>query len=646
MTATEHGFKAEVQQLLDLMIHSVYSDREVFLRELVSNAADALDKVRFLELTRHDLTGAATEESGIRVEVDEEKGTITIDDDGVGMTEAEVVENLGTIARSGTKAFLDTVKEGGSEAPNLIGQFGLGFYASFMVADEVEVETRSAEPDSAAVVWTSKGKGTYEVTAGTRENRGTRITLILREDATEFSEQGKIGSIIRKHSNYLPWPIHLGEEKANAGRAIWVEPASTISDEDANAFYKTVGLDWRDPALRVHVSVDSPIQYHAMLFVPSARPYDLFYPDMVKGPRLYARRVLIDEHAKDLLPDWLRFVRGVVDSEDIRLNVSREMVQKTPVLRKIRSALTKRILKELKRLAAREADPVEEAEPVEVAEGEEAPIEAAKPANFSEVWRNFGALLKEGYYHDRDSFGEQLLPLLRFNTLNHEDAEGLRSLADYKAEMAEGQDAIWYLTGETREAALASPHLEAIRKRGWDVLLLTETVDEWLMQVLETYEEIPVKSVARGDLEIEEDEEAAEEKADLTEFTPWMQEVLGDIVSAVRPSARLTESACVLVDEDQGMSGNMERILRSANQDVVGGAKRVLEVNPRHPLIKNLASLHSSGRTGDAEPIARLLLDDAMLLEGSVKDAAAVGRRLQDLLTMAARSAVEAGAES
>ncbi len=622
MSGQEHGFKAEVQQLLNLMIHSVYSDREVFVRELVSNAADALDKVRFLELTRKDLAPTVGETSGIRISVDADARTVVIEDDGIGMTEEEAVKNLGTIAHSGTKAFLEQMKAAGQDAPKLIGQFGLGFYSAFMVADQVVVDTRSALPEATPVRWTSKGEGSFEVEPGTRETRGTRIEMKLREDAGEFLEVWKLESIVRKHSNFLSWPIMVGDEQANAAKALWLEQPSQVKDEEANQFYKEISMDWNDPAIRIHLSVDSPIQYSALLFVPGKRPHDLFQPEAARGPRMYARRVLIEEHARDLLPDWLRFVRGVVDSEDIPLNVSREMVQKTQVVRKIREALVKRILRDLGKLA-------DERQPA--AEGEE------KPApKYPGVWNDFGVLLKEGYYHDKSSWGEQILPLLRFASTKGE----LRSLAAYKADMPEGQDTIWYITAENRSTAEASPHLEAFRKRGWEVLLLTDAVDEWLIQVLTEYDGKAMKSVARGDLKLDDAEDKTE-KADVGVLGPWVKGILGDAVVSVRESTRLTDSACVLVDEDQGMSSNMERILKQVNQ-AGPGAKRILELNARHPLIRNLDRLREAGRSADAEPIARLLLDDALLLEGSVKEPAAMGRRLQEMLLRASEAAVAA----
>ncbi|MCA9568450.1 MAG: molecular chaperone HtpG [Myxococcales bacterium] len=628
---TQHGFKAEVQQLLELMIHSVYSDREVFLRELVSNAADALDKARFMAVTDSGLTPAAEGEPGIRLHLDEEARTITVEDDGVGMTEAEAIDNLGTIAKSGTRAFMEKMAADAADRPELIGQFGLGFYSAFMVADRVVVQSRSIEPDAAPIRWESEGKGSFVLSEGDRTTRGTSITLHLREDASEFAEKLRVSTIVRKHSNFLPWPIRLDDEQLNSGKALWMQSPSQVSDEEANAFYKTVAMDWRDPALRVHLQVDTPLQYSALLFVPAERPYDLFNPEAPRGPRLYAKRVLIEEHARELLPDWLRFVRGVVDSADISLNVSREMVQKTPVVQKIKKALTKRILKDLAKLADEPAP----AEP-EATEGDELP--PMPKATYEDVWRNFGALLKEGYYHDKASWGDLLLPLFRFNTTAHEDGTGLTSLAAYKEAMPEGQDTIWYITAESREAALRSPHLEGFKKKGWNVLLLTETVDEWFVNALETFDEIEIKSVTRGEIELDDEEDG--EKADLGTLTPWMNDLLSDQVSAVRSSTRLTDSPAVLVDEEDGLSSNMERILRAANQDVYGGARRVLELNPRHPLIKNIAALHANEKTDDAGRLARLLLDDAMLLEGHVKDPTGVARRLQDLLVRASEQAL------
>jgi molecular chaperone HtpG len=634
VTATQHGFKAEVQQLLDLMIHSVYSDREVFLRELVSNAADALDKVRFLEVTHDDLAPIAGDEPGIRLSVDAEAKTLTIEDDGVGMTEEEVVEYLGTIAHSGTKAFTERLREakektaeGSEDAPDLIGQFGIGFYSAFMVARQVDVETRSAHPDAGPVLWRSEGAGTYTLEPGEREHRGTRITLHLRSDADEFADATRLSAVVRRYSNFVPWPILVGDEQANEGKALWRQRPSEVSDDEAAAFYKSTCGDWQDPALTIHFKVDTPLQYSAMLFIPSERPYDLFMPQVDRGPRLYAKRVLITEHATGLLPDWLRFVRGVIDSEDIALNVSREMVQKTPVLQKIGTAVTKRVLKELGRLANPKGD-------------EE--TQAARRAEYDAIWRNFGLLLKEGYYHSGPDLRDRLKPLMRFNAASHDDADGLLSLDDYKAAMPEGQDAIWFVTAPDRATALQNPALEGFRARGWDVLLLTDPVDEWLVTVFSEYDDVPLKSVNRGELDLDDDDDEDDEttRADLTDLVPWLKGTFEGQVADVRRSSRLTDSAAVLVDAEDGITSNLERILKQANQDVPGGARRVLEINPRHPLIQHLATLKERGDDSTLKPLAELLLDEARLVDGSHDAPAAMARRVQGLLERVAAQAV------
>ncbi len=653
MTAQEHGFKAEVQQLLDLMVHSLYSDKEIFLRELISNSADALDKVRFIELTRIDLTAAAGE-PGIRIDVDKEANTITLEDDGIGMTEEEVVQNLGTIAHSGTSTFLEQLKESkdkGVSDPNLIGQFGVGFYSCFMVAERVEVETLSALPDSTAVRWSSEGKGTYSIEPAERATRGTRITIHLREaDVMEYTEITRLQTIVRKHSNFLSWPVHVAGEQANQAKALWHERPSDVEDEEYNLFFRSLAQDWNDPAMRISVDVDSPLQYKALLFIPGRRPYNLFHPDAEQGPRLYAKRVLIDENARDVLPNWLRFVVGVVDSEDIQLNVSREMVQKTPVVRKIREALTKRVLKELGRLAKKEAAAaLAEDEPAKVDDTDtDTDTETAEEVvnTYAQIWENFGVVLKEGFLHAPDH-RDRLTPLLRFNASSHDDEQGLISLAEYKEAMVEGQEAIWYIAAQNRDSALSSPHLEAFTKRGWDVIILTDTVDEWMIRELSEFDGVPVKSATKGDLGIDGDDEAdeaeEEDAVSIGELGPWMTEVFGGEVSDVRASKRLVDSPCVLVDaNDSLMSANEERIRRQAREMIPGlGATRVLELNPDHVVVKNLVRMHAAGQTDEAEPIARLLLDDALLLEGTVRDPAAIGRRLQALLARASAAALK-----
>ena len=600
------GFDAEVRQLLDLVIHSLYSDREIFLRELISNASDALDRARLSGLSRSDLRPAEGE-PGISLSLDEAAGTLTISDNGIGLTGEQARKALGTIAHSGTKAFAQAIREQGQgDVSRLIGQFGVGFYSALMVADHVEVRSLSAEPDAEPIVWACDGSTTYTLRAGDRATRGTDIVLKLREDCREYLDEGKIRDIVRKHSEFVPYPIHLGEDQLNQPRALWTRPASEISEDEYKSFYKHLSGDWADPALWMHVSADAPIQYRALLYLPTHPPYDMNYVDGRRVVRLYAKRVLIEEEARKLLPDYLRFVRGVVDSEDLQLNVSRELVQKTPLVEKIRKQVTTRLLKRL---------------------GEHAKDHAEDYKGF---WRDFGAVLKEGLHSDSDN-RDKLLELARFNTTQCADKDGLRSLAEYVESMVEGQDAIWYLTAPDWETASRSPHLEAFRKRGWEVLLLTDPIDEWAVQAVTNYKDKPLKSVARGDLDLEKDEVKLDEG-----LSGWLNGLLGGEVKEVRTSGRLTDSPSVLVDDPHGISANMERLLRSMQKDMPP-TQRILEVNPAHPWVKALERLHTDGRDGEAEPLARLLLDQAQLSEGTVKDPVALVQRLRALGDLAAK---------
>jgi molecular chaperone HtpG len=659
--STTHEFKAEVQQILDLMIRSVYAEREVFLRELISNAADALDKARYEGLSRDDLTDAGNEVSGIRLSVDEEAGTICIEDDGIGMTEEQIVDHLGTIAKSGTKEFMNKMKASEAEQgeTNLIGQFGVGFYSSFMVADKVVVESLSAIPGEKPVIWNCEGMGSYETSEGTRSTRGTKITLTLREDAVEFASIERLTAVVKRHSNYLPWPVLVDEEQKNAARALWSENPSSVSDEERNDFCNSGGFGvWGDPAHTLHTSVDSPIQYSALLFVPNNRPHDLFQQGVDRGPRLYARRVMIMEHAPALLPDWLRFVKGVVDSEDLPLNISREVAQQSPALKKISKAVTNRLLKDLQRMKAPEGHTdaslkaMKVAELRELADTFEIPTKGLKKAEliaavseqacapqanpYDAIWHNFGLLLKEGYYTDTD-WREKLTPLLRFNASSHDDDQGLISLTEYKEAMPEDQDTIWYITGGSRSQALASPHLEMVQSKGYDVLVLTDPVDEWLVQALTEFDEVPLKSLTQGDFSMDDGDE--EGRVNIDDLVPWMGELLSGTVAEVRASTRLTKSAAVLVSKEGDITPQMAQILAQMNQAMPAN-ERVLELNTKHPIVRGLAALHAQARFDEAQPIAELLVDEAMLLDGSMKETAAAGRRLEALLSRVCEQAL------
>jgi molecular chaperone HtpG len=602
------SFQAEVQQLLDLVVHSLYSDREIFLRELISNASDALDRARFTALSKPDLLPGEGEPA-VTLSFNKDLGTITVSDNGIGLTKEEAIEHLGTIARSGTKAFAKVLKERGSSAEGLIGQFGVGFYASFMVAHRVEVESLSAEPGSEAVHWESDGGGTFSVAPGKRTTRGTDVILHLRTDAQEFADQWKLKDIVEKHSDFVQYPVMLEGERVNQSTALWTKNPKEVSEDEYVAFYKHITGDWRKPSFWLHFRSEAPFEFGAVLYFPEERPFDLDHPDSKRGLKLYQRRVLIQEHAEQLLPRYLRFVRGVVDAPEVSLNVSREILQNTPVINAIKKQLVKRVLRRLGEVAKEE------------------------PETWLKFWESFGGTLKEGVAEDGDN-KETLLPLLRFRSTT---AEGWRDLATVKAEMKEGQDAIWYLTGLDLERMKANPQLERFRKKGWEVLLLSDPVDEWVVMNVPSYDTTPLKSVAKADLPAEDDPIAEEAKKQAEPFVGWLKGLLTGQVEDVRTTTRLTDSPAVLVDGEGAVSANMERILRAARQDAPK-ARRILEVNPEHPLVRKLVVLQTAGATEQAEPVAKLLLDYARIAEGNLEDTAGFAKRLQHLMLQASGS--------
>ncbi len=607
------GFEAEVRQLLDLVIHSLYSQREVFLRELISNSSDALDRLRVTGLSREDLRNS-DQDPGIWLTLDTENKTLTISDNGIGLTAEEAKEHLGTIARSGTKAFVQALEDSKGEDA-LIGQFGVGFYSALMVADTVTVESLSALPDAEPVCWSCDGSTNYTLSKGSRETRGTDVILQMREDALEFAELDALRNIIRKHSEFIRYPISLDENVVNEPDALWTRDPKTISDEEYGAFYRHATGDWGEPAAWLHVRADAPLQYRTVLFFPAQAPFDLNYPDGKRPLKLYARRVLIEEEARFLLPEYLRFVRGVVDTEDLELNVSREMVQQTPVVQVLKTQITNRVLKRLKDLAKKDSE------------------------TYEKLWSEIGNVLKEGIHGDAER-RDKLVELARFRTTRGEDA--WVSLAQVVEAQAESDDTIWYLTGPDLETVNRSPHLESFRNRGIEVLLLTDVVDEWVVQSLTEYQGKPLKSVARGELEHEEtgDTELAEG------LLGWINELLGDQVKEVRASRRLTDSPSVLVDDTGGMGANMERILAQMGQQFPTSG-RILEVNASHPQLQALARLHDAGETDRAAPLAGLLLDQALLLEGKVQDPTGLVERIQALGALAASAlGVDVGGET
>lgn len=617
--AVDMPFQAEVQQVLGLVINSLYANKEVFLRELISNASDALDKARFLQLTRKDVTEQAGE-AGIKITLDEAARTLTIADNGIGMTRDEVIQNLGTIARSGSLEFLklnaDALRKKDGGGVQLIGQFGVGFYAAFMVADRVDVRTRSMLPGAEPVIWRSTGTGSFTVAVGERENPGTEIVLHLKEDCLEFAKGWRIKDIIQKYSDFVQFPIHVGEELANRSKAIWALPKSQVDAEQHAEFYRhiTGGDEGEKPLLTIHWSVDAPVQFNALLYVPEKAPSDLFERHR-KGIRLYAKRVLIVEDCEKLTPAYLRFLRGVVDSEDLSLNVSREMLQEDKTLGQIEQQLTRQALKSLKELA--ESD----------------------PEKYLAFWGEFGKVLKEGLTLDWKN-KDALADLCRFESMKTE-AGKLVSLKDYVAAMPESQKDIYYVTGMGRRAVEQSPHLEAFRKRGYDVLFFIDPIDEWVSRALFNYEKKNLKSVAHGDVDLGEDKtEEAKPEEDVGAAVTAVKKALGDKVKDVRVSKRLTDSASVLVAADGDPGANFERIMRMMDKEGVT-AKRILELNASHPIVKNLSAL--AAKDADAPQLgqwAEMLFDQALLAEGVVEDPARLVKRFQDLLIEVSNAAV------
>ncbi len=615
--AVEMPFQAEVQQVLALVINSLYTHKEVFLRELISNSSDALDRARFLQLTRKDVTEQVGEPR-ISIKLDDEGRTLTIEDNGIGMTREEVVQNLGTIARSGSLEFLkahaEAVKNPDS-ALKLIGQFGVGFYAAFMVASRVDVATRSMLPGAEAVLWRSTGAGTFTVAPGHREHPGTEIVVHLKDDAREYARSWRVKEIIRKYSDFVHFPIYVNDEVANRSKALWTLPKAQVTEEQHIELFRHVtgGGEEDKPLLTIHWAIDAPVQFHALLYVPEKAPLDLFHRER-KGPRLYAKRVLIMEDCEKLVPPYLRFLRGVVDSEDLSLNVSREMLQDNKTLNQIEQQIVKQVLKSLKELAD------------------------SDPDKYLVFWRELGRVLKEGIALDWRNI-DAIADLCRFESMKNEPGK-LISLREYIAAMPEAQKDIYFVTGLNRRAVERSPHLEAFKKRGWDVVFMTDPVDEWVVKSLVNFDKKSLKSVAHGDLDLGEEPEKKEE-GDVSAAVEAVKKALGDRVKDVRVSKRLTDSASVLVAAEGDPGMNFERIMRMVDQESTHEAKRILELNAAHPIVKNLDALArrdaSSARVGEW---SEMLLDQALLADGVVQDPAKLVRRMQDLLTEVSSAAL------
>ncbi len=613
------GFQSEVNQLLDLVINSLYSNREIFLRELVSNASDAIEKLRFSALSDESLLEGEPE-NAIDVEFDTEGRTVTIRDSGIGMTREDVIANLGTIAKSGTREFFGALSGDARTDSQLIGQFGVGFYAAFIVADRVTVLTRKAGT-AEGVRWESDGRGEFTVEPCSRARRGTEIILHLKEDASEYADNWRLRSLIKKYSDHIAVPIRMlpttpaeeegeapGLETVNSATALWVRSKQDISDDDYKAFYKHISHDFEDPMSWVHTKSEGKLEYTTLFFVPGRAPYDLFDRDAKRGIKLYVQRVFIMDDAEQLLPRYLRFVRGIVDTRDLPLNVSREILQRNKAIDTIRGASIKKILGLIETLA----------------EGED----------YQKFYQPFGRVLKEGVIEDAAN-RERVAKLLRFASTLDDKAEPAVSLESYIGRMKEGQKAIYYLTAETHATAKSSPHLEVFRARGVEVLLLSDPVDEWVVQHLTEFDGKPLRSVTQGKLELPGDEAQPEQPEDAPEsdFIAKLKAALEGKVSAVRPSTRLTDSPACLVGDDYDMSANLQRILRAAGQEVPNST-RILEVNERHPLLIRLATEEGEERFNE---LAVLLFEQSVLAEGGrLEDPAAFVRRVNQFLVDAA----------
>ena len=617
------GYQAEVKQLLQLMIHSLYSNKEIFLRELVSNAADAADKLRFEALKDPKLL---EEDPSLRIRIgfDADARTITIDDNGIGMSRDEAVAHLGTIAKSGTGEFLRALSGDQKKDANLIGQFGVGFYSAFIVADRVDVFSRRAGlPPSEGVHWSSAGEGDFEVATVDKAERGTRIVLHLKEGEEGFADGWKLRGIIKKYSDHVGLPIempkeHHGEDKpaapeweaVNKASALWTRPKAEIKDEEYTEFYKHIAHDFTDPVAWSHNKVEGKLEYTSLLYVPGRAPFDLYHRDGAKGLKLYVQRVFIMDQAEQFLPLYLRFLRGVVDSSDLSLNVSREILQSGPVVDSMRSALTKRALDMLEKLSK------------------------DKPEDYKAFWTNFGQVLKEGPAEDYGN-REKIAGLLRFASTHDASGEPSVALADYVARMKEGQDRIYYLTGDAYVQVKDSPHLEIFRKKGIEVLLLTDRIDEWMMGYLSEFDGKSFADVARGDLDLgaldsEDEKKAHEETAKAKEaLVERLKTVLGLDVADVRVSHRLTDSPAILAMGQGDLGVQMRQLLEASGQQVPE-SKPVFEFNPDHPLI---ARLDAEGDANRFNSLTRVLFDQAALAAGeSLKDPAGYVKRLNALL--------------
>ena len=614
-TKQTHAFQTEVSQLLHLMIHSLYSNKEIFLRELVSNASDAIDKLKFESLS-NDALVEGKEELQIHIDVDKDAGTITISDNGIGMDEIEVIENIGTIANSGTKKFLQGLDDKQSQDSNLIGQFGVGFYSAFIVADKVTLTTRKAGDDKAnGTEWSSEGKGEYSLETVTVEDFGTSVTLHIKKEEKEFLDDYRLRNIISKYSDHITVPITMVKpseeesdeiefETVNKANAFWTQDKRNLKQEDYDEFYKSLTYDFEAPLTQLHNKVEGNLEYTSLLFIPSKAPFDMWEPKRKGGIKLYAKRVFIMEDNEELMPLYLRFVKGIIDTADLSLNISREILQGSKVVDAIRKASVKRILSALKKMAKN------------------------KPEDYAKFWKEFGMVMKEGVVEDFAN-KDKIAGLLRFASTKGNGEDQTVSLSDYIERMGDDQKEIYFVTAETYAAAKGSPHLEIFKKKDIEVLLMSDRVDEWMVSNFTEFEGKTLKSIAKGDLE---DLDSKEEKKNKEKVAKGYAKVIKEVskileaqVKEVKISNRLSESPSCLVADENEMGGNMERIMKSFGQDVPE-TKPILEINPTHPLVKKL-------KTKVDEDLVNVLFDQAVLSEGGqLKDPAEFVKRMNKLI--------------
>ncbi|ASL96477.1 MULTISPECIES: molecular chaperone HtpG [Serratia] len=613
------GFQSEVKQLLHLMIHSLYSNKEIFLRELISNASDAADKLRFRALSAPELY-AGDGELRVRLSFDKEQRTLTIADNGIGMRREEVIENLGTIAKSGTKAFLESIGSDQAKDSQLIGQFGVGFYSAFIVADKVTVRTRAAgAADDEGVFWESAGEGDYTIADITKETRGTEITLHLREGEDEYLDAWRLRSVIGKYSDHIALPVEIESkneeddtvtwEKINKAQALWTRSKADVTDEEYKEFYKHIAHDFTDPLSWSHNRVEGKQEYTSLLYIPAQAPWDMWNRDHKHGLKLYVQRVFIMDDAEQFMPNYLRFVRGLIDSNDLPLNVSREILQDSRVTQNLRGALTKRVLQMLDKLAKDDAE------------------------GYQKFWQQFGLVLKEGPAEDHGN-QEAIAKLLRFASTHGDSSAQTVSLEEYVGRMAEGQEKIYYITADSYAAAKSSPHLELFRKKGIEVLLLSDRIDEWMMSYLTEFDGKPFQSVSKADETLDKlADETEEQKAAEKQLEPFIERVktlLGERVKDVRLTHRLTDTPAIVVTDADEMSTQMAKLFAAAGQQAPE-VKYIFELNPEHALVKRASDV------GDNEHFAEwidLLLDQALLAErGTLEDPNLFIRRMNKLLS-------------